>query len=111
MHKSTGGAETCIDALVCMEGEFKIVGESLPGELAISLEMAYFDSDRGISLGRCNVREGLLSKDTQEALRRFLELAEEDFANIVFYNQDPQAEEEPEYEPQGGIVPAGLGDS
>jgi hypothetical protein len=70
------------------------------------LTMVYVNSTTGRTFGTCTMRETLMSKATKDALEKFLELAEEDFAGTLAHGAAPSPDavrEEVDAESSGGL--------
>lgn len=74
-----------IDAVAAIEGKFVRLGLDLEPEAEVTL--VYLNSDSKISYGRCPYK--ITNSRTLEALRKLLELVEEDFGKVIFEGGAP----------------------
>ena len=114
MYQHTEGTPA-FDAVMAVEGKF-IFRPQLDKEPNIEMLMVYFDTKTGNTWGTCPVKATMFSPKTLEALRAFLESAEEDFGQVVFGGgviapfgpvQNPRAQAE---SGEGPKLPPGLGE-
>lgn len=114
MYRHTDGTPT-FDAVMAVEGKFSFRPQ-LDKEPNIEVLMVYFDTKTSSTWGTCPVKSSLFSPKTLEALRAFLESAEEDFGQAVFGGgvispfgsvQPPRDSAE---SGQGPQLPPGLGE-
>lgn len=82
MRMKDSNAPTAIDSVVAVEGSFKLTGTG--DNIEVELTMVYLNGQTGRTYGSCPVKTSLLSPETMESLRAFLERAEEDFSRFVF---------------------------
>ena len=85
MYRKAGG-QPAFDALVAMEGKFTFRPD-VDEEPNVELVMVYLNSSNGHTFGTCPVGPRLLSRETMEAFRHFLNSAEKDFVDVVFGGQ------------------------
>lgn len=97
-----GSAGTKIDAVRCLQGEFAWY----PMQEKADLVMVYINAKTGKTFGSCPMRETLMSKATKEAMEKFLNLAEEDFAMALMpqsVSDDDKVHEDVTAEGSGGL--------
>lgn len=106
-----GSQESRINAVLCVSGDFKLTGDSLPAPIGVQLEMSYLNTDDGAMYGGYKINTSYLRETTMDALRHFLDLAEEDFGAFVFgagvtVNESESEEEE---RPNTGMAESNRG--
>ena len=87
MFVRKGNTDLAFDSIAITEGEFKFIpwlGEGNEGQFEMKLVAAYINSINNTTYGSCSVGLSLLSEDTVEAFRTFLESAEKDFGELIF---------------------------
>lgn len=101
MYKGSGSLG--FNSVVCSEGKFMWVPQVDPSP-NVTLTMTYVNDKTSESFGQCQVGAPLLGKDTLAALRKFIELAEEDFGKVAFKEgrTGRGAESEETLKPLGG---------
>lgn len=114
MYRHTDGIPA-FDAVMAVEGKFTFRPQ-LDTEPNIEMLMIYLNAGTGSTYGSCPVKSAIFSPKTIEALRAFLESAEEDFGQVVFGGgvispfgpvQNPRTQAE---SGQGPQLPPGLGE-
>lgn len=99
----TGSGSLGFDSIVCTKGEFIWVPTVDPSPNVV-LTMAYVNKKTGETFGTCPVGAILLSAESLEALRKFIELAEKDFGVQAFKegHQEESADTGSTLQPLGG---------
>lgn len=108
---SRAGGSTEIDSVVAVEGKFRF-HPGVDHEPVVELSMMYLNKQTSQSFGTCPAKSDLFSRETFEALRRFLTLAEKDFGNVVLAGGQPAsyAGEKPTAKAESGTgLPKGIG--
>ncbi len=107
-----GNSKPAVDAVVAVEGSFKYHPET-HATPELEILMMYISSQTKQSYGTCPVKASMFSPRTLEALRHFLDLAEEDFGKLFFEggSLQPYGPEVSQNEDQAetGELPKGLG--
>jgi hypothetical protein len=108
-----GNKKPMADAVVAVEGEFKFHPET-HATPELTVLMMYVSSETKKSYGTCPVKTAMFSPRTFEALRHFLDLAEEDFGRLFFdggglHPYDGPEKPRKEDQAETGSIPKGLG--
>ena len=79
------------------------------GDLQFEVTMVYANSKTGSTYGSCPIKNNFFSPETIESLRRFLQLAEEDYGKFVFTEGKHSSANPDTAESQEGLKFKGLG--
>lgn len=83
MFEKRGTGRGLLNSLAICEGSFKW-NQMDGGQPTTELSAVYVDKDSSVTLGKCPVRESLLSEETRAKLLDFILSAEKDFGRMVF---------------------------
>ena len=100
-----------IDALGVFEGSFKWFQLAQPSP-DINLKVAYISKSGNETYGSCDLKAQILSVETIKAFEEAIQLAEQDFAKILFGGSERETSGEPQApgsESGKGLVGRGLG--
>jgi hypothetical protein len=79
-----------INSVSCVKGEFSKPALHGQGEPMVTLTMVYCNSETFQTFGTCPASNAVFSQQTMDALREFLQLAENDFAKVVAGKNVPE---------------------
>ena len=82
MYSREPGSDVPFDGVSAVEGFFKVTPAGKATE--VNLTMAYVNGNSQTTYGTCTVRLQMLSVDSLDALRKFLDSVEEDFGRVMF---------------------------
>jgi hypothetical protein len=91
-----------ITALAAFEGSFRWMqlAEAFP---KLQVKVAYISKETGETLGGCDVQSGLLTPETVAAFQKAIQMAEEDFAKVIFGGSTREPLLGPDLSDTGGI--------